>query len=156
MVSAVDGEMLAAIPQLRAFAVALCRNVIMQTMQTISILLRACDNIAKFAPSTNMRAWLITILRNQFYSEYRKRRRDIQGADEVYTRQMLPSQIRSTARNIENSSRRCPDCPKRCREPSFWSGARRLLSGGDSDLRLSYWHHQKSRSRIRLFHNSVI
>jgi RNA polymerase sigma-70 factor, ECF subfamily len=72
MVGAVHGEMLAAIPQLRAFAVALCRNRDHADDLVQETLLRAYHNIAKFAPGTNLRAWLITILRHQFYSEYRK------------------------------------------------------------------------------------
>src|SRR5262249_4295479 len=42
-------------------------------------LLRAMANIDSFQPGTNMSAWLFTILRNLFRSEYRKRRRE--GAD---------------------------------------------------------------------------
>jgi RNA polymerase sigma-70 factor (ECF subfamily) len=37
--------------------------------------LRALCNVDKFAPGTNMRAWLSTILRNQFYNELRTRAR---------------------------------------------------------------------------------
>jgi hypothetical protein len=57
--------MLAAIPQLRAFAVSLCRNRDHADDLVQQTLLRACDNMAKFAPGTDMRAGLITILRNQ-------------------------------------------------------------------------------------------
>jgi DNA-directed RNA polymerase specialized sigma24 family protein len=76
MVSAVRDEMLAVMPQLRAFAVALCRSRDHADELVQETLLRACDNITKFEPGTNMTAWLITILRHQFYSEYRKRRRN--------------------------------------------------------------------------------
>ena len=47
-------------------------------------LLRALSNIASFEPGTNMPAWLFTILRNLFRSEYRKRRREVEDADGSY------------------------------------------------------------------------
>jgi RNA polymerase sigma-70 factor (ECF subfamily) len=95
MVSAVHDEMLAAIPKLRAFAVSLCRNRDHAGDLVQGALLRACDNITKFQPGTNMRAWLITILRNQFYAEFRKRRRGVQDAKGFYMRQMVtqPHQV---------------------------------------------------------------
>ena len=47
-------------------------------------LIRAMANIHSFTPGTNMSAWLFTILRNQFRSEYRKRRREVEDADGGY------------------------------------------------------------------------
>jgi RNA polymerase sigma-70 factor (ECF subfamily) len=44
-------------------------------------ILRALANIQSFQPGTNMPAWLFTILRNLFRSEYRKRRREVEDAD---------------------------------------------------------------------------
>ena len=41
-------------------------------------------NINSFQPGTNMSAWLFTILRNLFRSEYRKRRREVEDADGSY------------------------------------------------------------------------
>ena len=46
--------------------------------------LRALANIHSFQPGTNMPAWLFTILRNLFRSEYRKRRREVEDADGSY------------------------------------------------------------------------
>jgi RNA polymerase sigma-70 factor (ECF subfamily) len=95
MVSAVRDEMLAVMPQLRAFAVALCRSRDHADELVQETLLRACDNITKFEPGTNMTAWLITILRHQLYSEYRKRRRDVQDVNGYYVKTMVtrPHQI---------------------------------------------------------------
>jgi len=77
-------DMLAAIPQLRTFAFSLCRDREYADDLVQETLLRACDNIAKFEPDTNMTAWLITILRHHFYSEYRRRRREVPDVDGIY------------------------------------------------------------------------
>ncbi|MEX0760755.1 MAG: sigma-70 family RNA polymerase sigma factor, partial [Tistlia sp.] len=36
-------------------------------------------------PGTNLRAWLFTILRNSFYSQLRKRRREVEDVDGVHS-----------------------------------------------------------------------
>ena len=77
--------MLAAVPSLRAFAISLSRNVDRADDLVQETLLRATANIGSFRPGTSMPAWLFTILRNQFRSEYRKRRREVEDADGTYT-----------------------------------------------------------------------
>jgi RNA polymerase sigma factor (sigma-70 family) len=44
-------------------------------------LLKAWAKQATFVPGTNLKAWLCTILRNHFYSEIRKYKREIEDAD---------------------------------------------------------------------------
>src|SRR6202022_1494848 len=46
--------------------------------------LPAIGSINSFQPGTNMCAWLFTILRNLFRSEYRKQRREVQATDGSY------------------------------------------------------------------------
>jgi RNA polymerase sigma-70 factor, ECF subfamily len=70
---AIRDAMLAAIPKLRTFAISLCRNSDQADDLVQDALLRACAGIHTFKPGTNMCAWLFTILRNQFYSEWRRR-----------------------------------------------------------------------------------
>ena len=76
--------MLAAVPGLRAFAVSLSGNLDRADDLVQGTLLRAITNIHSFQPGTNMSAWLFTILRNLFRSEYRKRRREVEDADGSY------------------------------------------------------------------------
>jgi RNA polymerase sigma-70 factor (ECF subfamily) len=73
--------MLAAVPGLRAFAISLSGNVDRADDLVQETLLRALANIDSFEPGTNMSAWLFTILRNLFRSEYRKRRREVEDSD---------------------------------------------------------------------------
>jgi RNA polymerase sigma-70 factor (ECF subfamily) len=86
--------MLAAVPGLRAFAISLCGNVDRADDLVQEALLRALSNIRSFEPGTNMSAWLFTILRNLFRSEYRKRRREVEDVDGSYAEQLasLPQQ----------------------------------------------------------------
>jgi RNA polymerase sigma-70 factor, ECF subfamily len=77
-------EILSAVPSLRAFAISLCGNVDRADDLVQETLLRALANIDSFQPGTNMSAWLFTILRNFFRSEYRKRRREVEDSDGTY------------------------------------------------------------------------
>lgn len=77
-------EMLQAIPSLRAFGISLCGDVDQADDLVQETLHRALANIDSFQPGTNMPAWLITILRNLFYSNYRKRRREVEDSEGRY------------------------------------------------------------------------
>jgi RNA polymerase sigma-70 factor (ECF subfamily) len=76
--------MLAAVPSLRAFAISLSGNIDRSDDLVQETLLRAIANIDSFQPGTNMSAWMFTILRNLFRSEYRKRRREVEDTDGTY------------------------------------------------------------------------
>jgi RNA polymerase sigma-70 factor, ECF subfamily len=79
---AVRTAMLAAMPKLLAFAISLCRNRDQAEDLVQDTLLRACTKIKLFAPGTNMLAWLCTILKNQFISQCRGRRRPFEPIDD--------------------------------------------------------------------------
>ncbi|OYX74998.1 MAG: RNA polymerase subunit sigma, partial [Bradyrhizobium sp. 35-63-5] len=81
MDDSVRNSILSAVPSLRAFAISLCGNVDRADDLVQETMLRAIANIDSFQPGTNMAAWLFTILRNHFRSEYRKRRREVEDAD---------------------------------------------------------------------------
>ena len=74
-------QILGAVPSLRAFAISLSGNVDRADDLVQETMLRALANIHSFQPGTNMNAWLFTILRNLFRSEYRKRKREVEDAD---------------------------------------------------------------------------
>ena len=71
-------QILAAIPSLRAFATSLTGNRDRADDLVQDTILRAWANINRFERGTNLSAWLFTILRNQFHSEYRKRKREVE------------------------------------------------------------------------------
>src|ERR1700676_2587942 len=116
MVRALQDEMLAAIPRLKAFAVSLCRNRDRADDLVQETLLRACDKITTFELGTNMQAWLITILRNQFYGEYRKRRRCVQDVDRFYMQTMVSQPEQLARMQYEEFSYALGKLPRQLRE----------------------------------------
>jgi RNA polymerase sigma-70 factor, ECF subfamily len=80
----VRDAMLAAIPKVRAVAMSLSHNPDRADDLVQETLVRAIANINSFQAGTNMVGWLITILRNQFRSEWRRRRYEVQDVDGCY------------------------------------------------------------------------
>lgn len=72
---------LAALPRLRAYAVSLAGSRDRADDLVQETLARALVQSAPLRPDSNILGWLITILRNQFVSEHRKRRREVEDAD---------------------------------------------------------------------------
>jgi RNA polymerase sigma-70 factor (ECF subfamily) len=69
----------------RCGAISLSGNVDRADDLVQGTLMRAMANIDSFTPGTNMPAWLVTILRNLFLEEFRKRRREVEDADGSYS-----------------------------------------------------------------------
>lgn len=78
---ALRDAVLETVPKLRAFAISLSGNVDRADDLVQETLLRALANIESFQPGTNLQAWLFTILRNLFRSEYRKRKREVEDVE---------------------------------------------------------------------------
>ncbi|GJD94771.1 sigma-70 family RNA polymerase sigma factor [Methylobacterium iners] len=73
-----------ALPGLRAFALSLVANEARADDLVQNTVLKAWAAQDRFAPGTNLMAWLCTIMRNEFYSECRKRKREVEDADGIY------------------------------------------------------------------------
>jgi RNA polymerase sigma-70 factor (ECF subfamily) len=88
-----DG-MLTALSSLRAFAISLTNDPIQADDLVQDTILRAWANSHRFEPGANLHAWLFTILRNLFHSEWRKRRREVEDVDGSYAAKLktLPNQ----------------------------------------------------------------
>jgi RNA polymerase sigma-70 factor (ECF subfamily) len=81
---AIRTQLLAAIPSLRAFAISLCGNPDRADDLVQDTLVKAWSHMDRFERGTNLNAWLFTILRNSFFSEHRKRVREVEDADGSY------------------------------------------------------------------------
>jgi RNA polymerase sigma-70 factor (ECF subfamily) len=73
-----------ALPMLRAFARSLTGDRDRADDLVQETIVRALSNRDKFQEGTNLHAWLVTILRNQFYSEGRKKKREVEDVDGTY------------------------------------------------------------------------
>lgn len=81
-------EMVAQIPYLRAFAISLSGSYSVADDLVQDTLVKAWSHADSFEPGTNFRAWLVTILRNTYFSQYRKRSREVQDSDNVLAEQI--------------------------------------------------------------------
>jgi RNA polymerase sigma-70 factor (ECF subfamily) len=81
---ALRNDLLASIPNLRAFAVSLAGNSERADDLVQETLMKAWAKFDTFQEGTNLRAWLFTILRNEFYSQVRKRGREVEDAEGTY------------------------------------------------------------------------
>lgn len=79
--AAFKAELIELLPSLRAFARSLAHNPAQADDLVQDTLVKALANVDRFEPGTNMRAWLFTILRNHYYSQLRKAKREVEDAD---------------------------------------------------------------------------
>jgi RNA polymerase sigma-70 factor (ECF subfamily) len=92
--SAFKRELLSTLPSLRAFAVSLSGKHDKADDLVQDTVMKAWAKQSSFEMGTNIKAWLFTILRNEFYSQMRKRGREIQDSDGLFTERLSvhPSQ----------------------------------------------------------------
>jgi RNA polymerase sigma-70 factor (ECF subfamily) len=77
----VTDDMVALVPQLHTFARSLTRDGVRADDLVQEALMRAFNNIDRFTPGTNLKAWLFTIVRNEHYSQLRRRKFEAHGVD---------------------------------------------------------------------------
>jgi RNA polymerase sigma-70 factor (ECF subfamily) len=77
--------LVSAIPTLRAFAIALCRDARRADDLVQETLVKAWNNRDLYKEGTNLRAWLFTILRNTYFSEHRRLRYQASYREQVDT-----------------------------------------------------------------------
>lgn len=73
-------RMVEQMPYLRAFAISLSGSYSLADDLVQDTLVKAWSHADSFQPGTNFRAWLVTILRNTYFSQYRKRAREVQDS----------------------------------------------------------------------------
>ena len=116
-------ELLAEIRNLRAFAISLSGSVTLADDLVQESLLRAWANSDKFQPRTSLRAWLFTILRNIYYSNYRKRAREVQDSDGFYARRLTVPGDQESHLDLEDFRRALTMLPVEQREVLTLIGA---------------------------------
>ena len=105
-------QVVAMIPALRAFAWSVSRNGSDADDLVQDTLIKAWTNREKFEPGTNLRAWLFTILRNTYYTNVLRRRREVRDEQGEYagTLKAAPTQDWSVAmRSLQAALQQLPD-----------------------------------------------
>jgi RNA polymerase sigma-70 factor, ECF subfamily len=116
-------NILATLPRLRAFAISLSGKVDRADDLVQETLLRALTNINSFEPGTNLQAWLFTILRNQFRSEYRKRRREVEDVDGRFAENLTTPPEQQSRLEFEEFRQALTELPVDQREALILVGA---------------------------------
>ncbi|MEX0279692.1 MAG: RNA polymerase sigma factor [Arenibacterium sp.] len=79
-------EIIQHVPAMRAFAISLTRDPVSADDLVQDAIVKAWDRFHQFEPGTNLRSWLFTILRHNFYSSRRKAKREVADVDGAYSK----------------------------------------------------------------------
>jgi len=116
-------ELVGLIPYLRAFARSLCRDRFEADDLTQETLTRAWQARNSYEPGTNMRAWLLKILRNSYYSDRRRARRQTAWNDETAERILVSNGSQSSSLDLSELHRAMATLPDEQREALILVGA---------------------------------
>lgn len=116
-------DLLATIPSLRAFAMSLAQNADKADDLVQEALVKAWDKQALFQPGTNLKAWIFTILRNEFYTQMRKRGREVQDSDGAITDRVAVHPGQQGAVDLEDFRTALETLPEDQREAIILIGA---------------------------------
>ncbi|GEO19268.1 sigma-70 family RNA polymerase sigma factor [Microvirga aerophila] len=116
-------QMLGFLPNLRSFALSLTNNPAWADDLVQDTILRAWANLARFEQGTNLGAWLFTILRNGFYSQYRKRRHEVADPDGAYARCLMVQPEQESALTFTDLRRALVQLPPEQRKAVLLVGA---------------------------------
>lgn len=116
-------QMVALIPSLRSFARGLCGQREMADDLAQETMVRAWAARASFTPDSNFRAWMFTILRNQFYTTIRKDRRMTSWDPEVAERVLVAAPAQQDAIHLADVAKALQKLPAEQREVLLLIGA---------------------------------
>jgi RNA polymerase sigma factor (sigma-70 family) len=116
-------DIVKALPALRTFALSLCGDASRADDLVQEAFARAWANQHRFRPGTNFIAWLFTILRNQFYSEMRKTRREVEDADGVHAERLVSPSDQEDSSTLNSVRQRLGLLPASQREALLLVGA---------------------------------
>jgi RNA polymerase sigma-70 factor (ECF subfamily) len=149
----ITADLLAVIPNLRAFAVSLCGNLDRADDLVQETLVKAWSNIGTFVEGTNLRAWLFTILRNIYYSEYRKRRREVADPEGAFAAKLAAAPAQSDHMDLLDFRAALQQLPSDQREALILIGASGLSyeeAAGVCGCAIGTMKSRVNRARSRL------
>jgi RNA polymerase sigma-70 factor (ECF subfamily) len=115
--------LLAALPSLRAFAMSLSGRADVADDLVQETVMKAWAKQADFKLGTNIQAWLVTILRNTFYSQMRKRKREVQDSEGSFTARLSVRPDHDGVMDLRDFRRALAELPDDQREALLLVGA---------------------------------
>src|SRR5215217_905108 len=116
-------EMLSTLPSLRAFAVSLTGKHDKADDLVQDTVMKAWAKQSSFEMGTNIKAWLFTILRNEFYSQMRKRGREVQDTDGAFTERLSVHPAQYGSMDMQDFKKALSQLPDDQREAVILIGA---------------------------------
>ena len=116
-------DLLALLPQLRAFARGLCGRPEQADDLVQETVMRAWTAQGSFTPGTSMKAWTFTILRNHFLNDLRKNRRQTQLDPEVAETTLVDRATQEEGLHMQDLQRALARLPEERREALLLVGA---------------------------------
>jgi RNA polymerase sigma-70 factor, ECF subfamily len=116
-------ELLNSMRPLRAFAISLTHDVDRAEDLVQSTLLKACDRRNRFEQGTCLQAWLFTILKNDFYTEHRKRKREVEDIEGSYAARLISLPEQLSGLELQDLSKTLSQLPPWQREVLLMVGA---------------------------------
>lgn len=98
-------DMVALVPSLRAFARGLCRNRDLADDLAQEAMARAWSARETYIPGSNFRAWMFTILRNEFYNSLRKTKRETNLEPEQAERSLIQQATQENGIHVDDVER---------------------------------------------------
>ena len=124
--AALRRQILALLPDLRAFARFLARERTLADDLVQETLVRALGALAQFQPGTNLKAWLFTIQRNAFFEQARRRRREDVALRGHFADAESEGPAQHGAADLSDLQRMLFDLPPLLREALVLVGAQEL------------------------------
>jgi len=116
-------DLVALIPQMRAFARTLCGDRTQAEDLAQDTLLRAWNSRGSFQAGTNLKAWTFMILRNQFYSDKRRSWRSTPLDPETAERTLVATSNPIATLELDEVRRALAELPDDQREALIMIGA---------------------------------
>jgi RNA polymerase sigma-70 factor (ECF subfamily) len=118
-----QSDLSALVPNLRAFARTLSGSADAADDLVQETLVKAWRGRASFAPGSNLKAWLFTILRNTFLSERRRRKFEVHDVDGKFAEQLSVKGDQSDHMDLLDFAKAFAELPHEQREALTLVGA---------------------------------
>lgn len=115
--------LMTALPALRTFGLSLSHDVVRADDLVQETCAKAWANQHRFQAGTNFTAWLFTIMRNQFYTDLRKGRREVEDGDGLLAGQLAAPADQDHASTLRVVQERMQALPEAQRQALLLIGA---------------------------------